>query len=140
MVSAKLPFLPVLKLIETLSLCPPAKVGLNVTAPVTLCPPPRLIGKLRPLSVNPEPERVAPDMVNLDPPEFAKTMDCVWLVPTGTFPKLILEGLTVSCGGVPRAAIFAVKTMRKERSKQRGKRIPLRFKLKSFTTRPLGPR
>jgi hypothetical protein len=35
-------------------------------------------------------------MVRSDPPEFVNTTDCVWLVPTMTFPKLMLVGATDS--------------------------------------------
>jgi len=36
-------------------------------------------------------------MVRSDPPEFVNTTEPVWLVPRGTFPKLMLAGLTASC-------------------------------------------
>jgi len=36
-------------------------------------------------------------MVRSDPPEFVRTTEAAWLVPTGTFPKLMLAGLTASC-------------------------------------------
>jgi hypothetical protein len=36
-------------------------------------------------------------MVRSDPPEFVSTTEAVWLVPTGTFPKLMLAGATASC-------------------------------------------
>jgi hypothetical protein len=79
-------------------------------------------------------------MVSLNQPEFAKTKAWAWLVPTGTFPKLILEGLMVS-GVVPTAAFaVTVRTARKVKSKQNTEGIPLRLKPKSFTIRPLGPR
>src|ERR1019366_1234801 len=79
-------------------------------------------------------------MVKLDQPEFANTTDCAWLVPTGTFPKLILEGLTVSVLVPQDALAVKVKTTRKVKSKQNREGILIRLKPNFFTVRPLGPR
>lgn len=42
--------------------------------------------------MNPLPLTVAAEMVRGDPPEFDSVSACVWLLPTGTLPRLMLEG------------------------------------------------
>ena len=42
--------------------------------------------------MNPLPLTVAAEMVRLDPPEFVRVSACVWLLPTGTLPRFMLEG------------------------------------------------
>src|SRR5216683_5116991 len=69
-------------------------VGANVTLKLPLCPAGRVSG--RPLRLNPDPVIAAWETVRSDPPELPRTSDCVALLPTGTLPKLMLDGLTVS--------------------------------------------
>jgi hypothetical protein len=54
-------------------------------------------GVVKPLTVKPVPDRDTWLIVIFGPPEFDNVTDCVLLLPTGTLPKLMLEGLTVSC-------------------------------------------
>ena len=42
--------------------------------------------------MNPLPLTVAAEMVRLDPPEFDRVSACVWLLPSRTFPRFMLEG------------------------------------------------
>jgi len=52
---------------------------------------------VRGLSAKAELLKLAAVMVRSDPPEFVSTTEAVWLAPTGTFPKLMLAGVTASC-------------------------------------------
>jgi hypothetical protein len=79
-------------------------------------------------------------MVTLGPPEFAKVTDCIWLLPTGTGPKLMLEGFAVSVPEEPVACEVSAKMLEKKKSAQNPHRILLRLEPKFFTARPLVPR
>jgi hypothetical protein len=84
----------------TLPLEPPADWGAKITEKLTLCPAPIVRGKAMPFRVKPGPLRVAWEIVTLDVPELPKTALSVSLLPTWTFPKLRLLGLTVSCPAI----------------------------------------
>jgi hypothetical protein len=71
-------------------------VGAKVVLKLRLWPAFRVIGKLRPLMLNPEPVALAAEMVTLAPPEFVIVSASVWEVPTWTLPKPRLAGLVVS--------------------------------------------
>jgi hypothetical protein len=72
------------------------EVGANVVLRLTLWPAFRVIGKLKPLTLNPEPVALAAEMVTLAPPELVMVSARVWEVPTWTLPKPRLAGLVVS--------------------------------------------
>jgi hypothetical protein len=84
----------------TLPLEPPVDWGAKITEKLTLCPAPSVRGKAMPFRVKPGPLRVAWEIVTLDGPELFKTALSVSLLPTWTFPKLRLLGLTVSCPAI----------------------------------------
>lgn len=71
--------------------------GVNVTLQLTFCPPFRVTGYVRPLTAKPAPDAVACVTISFVLPEFVKVAVCVWPLPIGTLPKLILEGFAVSC-------------------------------------------
>src|SRR5713101_478483 len=80
---------------ERLPLTLPLDCGAKITLKLALCPAARVSG--RPLRLNPDPVIAACETVRFDPPELPKTSNCVALLPTGTLPKLMLDGLTVIC-------------------------------------------
>jgi hypothetical protein len=45
-------------------------VGAKMTLKLTFCPTLKVIGKLRPLTLNPAPVALAPEIVTLEPPEL----------------------------------------------------------------------
>jgi hypothetical protein len=65
-------------------------------------------------------------IVILGPPEFDNVTDCVLLLPTGTLPKLMLEGVTVSCPVPATACEPKAKKVEKRKSRQNPCWIPLR--------------
>lgn len=81
------------------------------------------------------PERDTWLMVIFEPPEFAKATDCVWLMPTATLPKLMLEGLTTSCPVPATACELNARSSEKRKSEQN----PLCTQLEYLTIRPLKP-
>jgi len=85
-----------LLVIEMEPLADPLVVGVNVALNVVLCPAAIVIGVVMPLFPNPVPVMVTAETVTLAVPEFVSVI--VWdpLLPTATFPKLTVEGLTES--------------------------------------------
>ena len=77
----------------------PLDCGAKVTLKLALCPAARVRGRAGPLRLKPDPVIVAPETVRFEPPELPRTSDCIALLLTGTLPKLMLDGLTVSCAG-----------------------------------------
>jgi hypothetical protein len=57
-------------------------VGVNVTLKFTLWPKLRVVGKLKPLAVKPEPVALAAEIVTLAPPELVRVPVIVWEPPT----------------------------------------------------------
>lgn len=55
-------------------------------------------GGTKPLILNPAPEMLAWERVKFMLPELVRLIVCVLLLPTMTFPKLALVGMTESCG------------------------------------------
>lgn len=90
-----------LETIEMLPLSLPPEVGANSALKVTLPPADRVTGRLSPDRLNPVPEAEAWVMVRLVPPLLVKVSYSVALLPTCTFPKLRLLGLSVSCPAEP---------------------------------------
>ena len=67
-------------------------VGVKVTLKLTLWPTLKVVGKVKPLAVKPEPVALAAEIVTLDPPELVRVSVIVWELPTWTLPKPRLEG------------------------------------------------
>jgi hypothetical protein len=80
---------------------PPAATGWKRTVNERLWLALRVVGKERPLMLNPSPVTVAPLTTRLVSLLFASLTVCVLLWPTVTFPKLREEGVIVSAAGVP---------------------------------------
>jgi len=80
----------------TLPLVLPVAWGAKVAVKPTVWPGARVIGRLSPPTLKPVPVIVACDTVMAVPPLFVKLPDWFCLVPTGTFPKLKLDGVAVS--------------------------------------------
>lgn len=67
-----LPPVMVLNEIETVPLSAPEDCGANVTFPLTLCPPARVTGYVKPLKVKPVPDSEVRVIVTLVQPEFVR--------------------------------------------------------------------
>jgi hypothetical protein len=72
------------------------EVGAKETLRLALCPGFKVIGKVRPLALNPEPVALAAEIVTLVPPEFVMLSAKVWELPTWTLPKPSVAGLVMS--------------------------------------------
>ena len=77
---------------ESVALDVPAIVGEKITERFTLAPGAKSYGKFNPLTAYPVPLTVAPEMVSVDAPVFETVTGFVWLLPTGTLPRFMLEG------------------------------------------------
>ena len=82
------------ELSESIALVAPAVVGAKITDILLLVPAARVYGKDIPLALKPVPLMLAAEIVTLDPPEFDSVNACVWLLPTITLPRYMLEELT----------------------------------------------
>jgi hypothetical protein len=82
------------ELSESIALADPAAVGAKITDMLVLVPAASVYGKEMPLTLKPAPLMLAAEIVTLDPPEFDKVNACVWLLPTITLPRFMLEALT----------------------------------------------
>lgn len=78
----------------------PAELGANATWKTELWPGPRVRGNVSPLTVRPAPTTPAWVMVALVPPELLKVTGWLCVLPTVTFPKLMLAGFAPSCPAV----------------------------------------
>src|ERR1700722_463364 len=58
------------------------EVGANLILTATLWPTLKVIGKLNPLALNPEPIALAPEIVTFAAPEFVRVSASVWELPT----------------------------------------------------------
>lgn len=76
----------------------PAEVGAKVALTEELLPALMVSGRLAPLTPNPEPLAASWVMVTAALPELVSETVCEVLLPTEAFPKLMVEGLAVSCG------------------------------------------
>jgi hypothetical protein len=70
----------------------PVVVGEKITERFALAPGAKSYGKVNPLTVYPVPLTLAPEMVSIEPPVFETVTGLVWLLPTGTLPRFMLEG------------------------------------------------
>ena len=57
-------------------------VGVKVTLKLTLWPTLKVIGKLKPLALKPDPVALAAEIVTLAPPELVRVSVIVWELPT----------------------------------------------------------
>ena len=57
-------------------------VGVKITLKLTLWPTLKVIGKLKPLAVKPEPVALAAEIVTLAPPELVRVSVIIWELPT----------------------------------------------------------
>jgi len=83
-----------------LPLSVPPDGGLKLTFATTLWPATSVNGIVNPLIAKSLPFTIACEIVRFDPPGFVSVADSVCVVPTGTLPKVMLEGVTVSCPGL----------------------------------------
>jgi hypothetical protein len=81
-----------LELRESVALAVPVVDGVKVTERLVLPPAAKVYGKVRPLTLKAVSLTVALEMVRLDPPELDKLSSFVWLLPTVTVPRFMLEG------------------------------------------------
>jgi hypothetical protein len=70
------------EVIARLPLTVPPDVGLKVTLKLTLWPTLKVVGKVKPLAVKPEPVALAAEIVTLAPPELVSVSVIVWELPT----------------------------------------------------------
>jgi hypothetical protein len=99
------------EVIVTFPLALPADGGVNDTLKVALCPAASVTGVEIPVRLNPAPLTPACEIVTLDPPELVMVSDNVFLVATGTLPKLRLVGFDPSAPAarpVPDSGIVSV--------------------------------
>jgi hypothetical protein len=85
-----------LEVMLTLPLAAPLVVGENFTVNEVLWPAFSVMGRERPLRLNPLPVALAAEIVMLDPPELVNVSDKLALLPTCTLPKGRLAGFAVS--------------------------------------------
>jgi hypothetical protein len=94
-----------------LPLALPADCGANVTVKPAVCPDASVIGRFKPLRLNPAPVATAWDTVMLAPPLFVKLAGWLCFVPIATLPKFKVAGLAVKAPGVvPVPVTPAVRT------------------------------
>ena len=91
----------------------PVAWGAKVAVNPTVCPGAKLVGRLKPLTLNPVPVIMACETVTAVPPLFVKLPDWFCFVPTATFPKLKLDGVAVNAPAlapVPVRAAVSVES------------------------------
>ena len=74
----------------------PADCGEKATLKVTLCPAPRVKGKVSPLIENPAPVVWSAERVTFRERMFVSTTGTVDTVPSGTWPNDTIEGLAAT--------------------------------------------
>ncbi len=100
------PLLTIARVPETL----PAAVGENFTETVALWFAFKVVGKVRPLIVNPLPDKFACEIVTLALPVLVIVSDTVELLPTCTLPKLTALGFPLN---FPAVVALPVRAMAK---------------------------
>lgn len=88
----------------------PAVCGVNVAVRLAVWPGFIVAGRLRPLTENPAPDAEVAEIVSAAVPVLLKVRDCEPVVPTATFPKLTVEGLTLNCGCAATPVPLSVMT------------------------------
>jgi hypothetical protein len=89
-------FVALLVMVTLAPLTAPAVVGANVTVRVTDCPAVSTVPLETPLSLNPAPVTVTPEIVMFEFPLFVNVVVSELLLPSATFPKDKLVGLAPS--------------------------------------------
>jgi len=84
------------EVIARLPLAPLPDVGANATLKVALWPAFKVMGKLKPLRLNPDPVALAAEIVTLVAPELVIVSARVWEVPIWTLPKPRLVEFAIS--------------------------------------------
>jgi len=121
-----------------LPLSVPPDGGLKLTFATTLWPATSVNGIVNPLIAKSLPFTIACEIVRFDPPEFVSVADSVCVVPTGTLPKVMLEGVTLSCSGLAGfpddpEVVDALKPWQSVVARARRKAILLQRASRSFT-------
>lgn len=81
---------------EMLPVTLPAAAGANLALRVVLWPTAKVTGRVSPLTLKTAPVTLAWEMVRLALPKLVKVTICELLLPTVTFPKLMLVGFAPS--------------------------------------------
>jgi hypothetical protein len=90
----------------------PLALGENITLKLTLWPAVSVVGKAKPLRLNPEPVTLAEEIATLVPPELVRVSVSEPLLPVVTLPRLRLAWVGVSWPGampVPVSGTFRVE-------------------------------
>ena len=87
---------PALEVMAKLPVTAPPAVGENFVLKLTLWPAVSVVGKVKPLRLNPEPVVLAAEIVTLVPPELVRVSVREPLLPVVTLPKPRLNGAEVS--------------------------------------------
>src|SRR3989442_1170131 len=82
---------------ETLPVTLPVLAGAKTTLKAVFCPGARVRGRLSPPTLRPLPETLTCETVTLALPKLDSGNPDTFPVPTPTFPKLALGGVTESC-------------------------------------------
>ena len=85
-----------LEVMAKLPVTAPPAMGENFVLKLTLWPAVSVVGKLKPLTLNPEPVVPAAEIVMLVPPELVRVSVREPLLPVVTLPRLRLAGVGVS--------------------------------------------
>jgi hypothetical protein len=88
--------LDALEVMARLPVTLPPAAGENFVLKLTLWPAAKLVGKVKPLTLNPEPVVLAAEIATLVPPELVRVTVRDALVPVVTLPKPRLAGAEVS--------------------------------------------
>jgi hypothetical protein len=102
----------------------PSDVGANVTLQLTVCPALSITGRESPLTEKLAPESVACVSITFVSPAFVRVRVWVWLEPTGTLPKLKLEGFVVSSPTLASAIEERAKTVERSTHTRNPREIP----------------
>jgi hypothetical protein len=98
---------PAVEETDTLPEALPVDLGVNLVVKVTLCPPFNVSGRFNPDIVKPAPVIVAPVNLTLDPRRLVNVAKLLLLLPTGTLPKLTVEGFGVRAPEDPPLVPFS---------------------------------
>jgi hypothetical protein len=103
---------------EMLPAALPPAVGEKMALKLVVCPRDSVKGRESPLMLKPAPVTVAPEIVTAPLPVLVSVTVWVLLLPTFTFPKLMLAGLALS-SRFAEATAFAVKQTIVDHKKKR---------------------
>ena len=115
------------ELFESTEIAPvalPLVFGVKRTAKVTLCPLLRVIGRVKPFTVNPAPVAVTWERVTVELPVLLRTSYCDRLLPTWTSPKVRFEGAGAS-EDADALATASTKNIDDNKKENRGRNMAL---------------